>query len=71
MRAKWHMSDTKKTFPCFSYYKLKLTSSKKNGLAKSKNWVILYDLYNYMIYIIINPLHTSDFSLTVIINHLF
>ncbi len=33
--------------------------------------VILYDLYNYMIYIIINPLHTSIFSLTVIIHHLF
>ncbi len=25
----------------------------------------------YMIYIISNPLHTSNFSLTVIINHLF
>ncbi len=33
--------------------------------------VILYDLYNYMINIIINPLHTSNFSLKVIINHLF
>ncbi len=33
--------------------------------------VISYDLYNYMIYIIINPLHKSNFSLTIIINHLF
>ncbi len=27
-------------------------------------WVILYDLYKYMIYIVINPLHTSNFSLS-------
>ncbi len=31
-----------------------------------------YDLYNYnMIYIIITPLRTSTFSLTIIIKHLF
>ncbi len=33
---------------------------------------ITYDLYNYnVIYIIITPLHTSTFSLTIIIKHLF
>ncbi len=43
---------------------------KKKCLAKIHNWVILQYLYNYMIYIIINTLQTSNFSL-VFINHLF
>ncbi len=56
----------KKSFSCS---KLKVTSTKKNCLAKTKHLIILYDLYNYLIYIIINPLHTINFSLTVHINN--
>ncbi len=68
MWTKWHMSDKKTSLPSFSCSKLKGTSTKKISLSKTKNLVILYDS---LMYIIINPLHTSSFSLTGIINYLF
>ncbi len=61
--------------PSLSSYKLNVTMKylkkkkiQQNCLALMR---ITYDLYNYnMIYIIITPLHTSTFSLTIIIKHL-
>ncbi len=63
MWAKWHMSD--KSLPQFLLLQIK-------GHYKKIVWQnILYEGYNYMICIIINPLHTINFSLTIISNNLF
>ncbi len=72
MWAKWHMSDTKKSHsPSLSCSKLKLTMKYLKN-KKLSDFNDNYNLHYYnMIYIIITPLHTSTFSLTIIIKHLF
>ncbi len=69
------LTQKKSHSPSFSSYKLKVTMK---YLKKIKNTTKLsgfndnYNLYNYnMIHILITPLHTSTFSLIVIIKHLF
>ncbi len=74
LKLKLDQSDVSKVthvchFPSFSSYKLKVTVKNPKKKKKLSGFNDNYNLH--MIYIIITPLHTSTFSLTIIIKHLF
>ncbi len=77
MWAKWHISDTKKSLPQFIFLRIKghyevpkQNTTKLSGFNDNYNLHMIYPIIIWFILLLLQ-LHTSTFSLTILLKHLF